>query len=103
MNLTTRTALCNRTLSVKKNVDLGVKCITELQPESRSPEQFHKKNDLEPYSILNSQTALISVLRIIDRSLVGHTSSYPVHIFAVPVVRHRFANGHRPLQPDVRA
>lgn len=38
-----------------------------------------------------------------DRSLVGRTASHQVRVLAVPVVRHRLADGHRPVQPDVRA
>jgi len=36
-----------------------------------------------------------------DRPVVGRAAPHPVPVLAVPVVHHRLAHGHRPVQPHV--
>lgn len=40
---------------------------------------------------------------VVDRPMVGRAAPHPVRVLPVPVVRHRLANGHGSVQPDVRA
>lgn len=51
----------------------------------------------------NLLTAVVTHGMLLDRPVVGRAAPHSVRVLSVPVVRHRLADGHGPVQPDVRA